>query len=135
MQLLGKSYFGCNYLRIPNNSHSFSAMISSREGQTIFLFFDWWEAMGRIMCKWLSDWKCVGTKWKNWKFQFTFSFLFGAKTLSVWKSIAHDPALYIYNFPDMTVLVKNEDIFGSCYFFMSVPLYNYKFVFINNFRC
>ena len=26
--------------------------------------------------------------------QLTFSFLFSAKTLSIWKSIAYDPALY-----------------------------------------
>ena len=32
---------------------------------------------------------------KNWMLIGNFSFLFSAKTLSVWKSIAHDPALKV----------------------------------------
>ena len=51
---------------------------------------------GPVMCILLSDWKFFGTKLKkNWKWIGDFSFLFSAKTFSVWKSIAHDPALIL----------------------------------------
>ena len=41
----------------------------------------------------LGPQKCFGTNYLKFpKFQFTFTFLFSAKTLLVRKSIAHDPA-------------------------------------------
>ena len=51
---------------------------------------------GRIMCKWLYSIGILKLFWhlrKNWKWIETFTFLFSANTLSVWKLIAHDPAL------------------------------------------
>ena len=50
------------------------------------------------MCNWLLDQKCFGNKYKTESELVvgTFSFFLIAKTLSVWKSIAHDPALKLY---------------------------------------
>ena len=42
---------------------------------------------------------------KNWKFQFTFSSLFSAKTLSAWKSIAHDTALNLKKLKNLVKII------------------------------
>ena len=62
MQLLGMGWFPIGHFRI-----------------FIFVSFK-----GRIMCNWLSDRKCFGTnRIESYNLQFTFSFLFSAKTIQL----------------------------------------------------
>ena len=60
-----------------------------------------------------------GTKQKNWNFQFTFKFLYTARTLSVWKSIAHDPALILLFLIENVVRKEHAKIILNFFIFHS----------------